>query len=730
MADPKINKYSLNSLYLDPNNFRFIDHELYTKVPEDNVTDNVVQRRTLRIVSGLRQVEIRDLVDSFKENGYLPVDQIQVKKVDDKKFVVIEGNRRVAALKYLQSEYETNFIDLGKLDEKYFTALPVVMYDNEDEAMHKVLMGLKHISGNKKWPAINQAQLIRSLIEDHHMNEQQIKSSIGISTIELRASQRALNLIDVYKNSDYGDNFESSRYSVFREVIKNKNVRDWLEADGDFNYDTLNKSNLERLFSWISEEAFESYEPSFDSDVDIEDDEYEQESYDPIITNHEPIIKTALEVRELGKIIKDENAVTNMEATRSLSEAMMSSSLLGKTKLDKSLSMIEDNVNSLLRQSYYLDDTKVKHIKSSISKLSNIISQGGENSYSPTSAIFNKSYLFDSVQSHFTSILIDKYKKFNALPINGLNKVNIIAGVNNSGKTSLMEAIYFTAMLGDINLLISEQEKRNKSNSQDNNNLIIKNFPKETSLYAQFNNSQVAIITAVGYSDNIDNTTNYIGSIDRSAEVTYNGEKNTYKQSVNVYSRDRISKSQNNMALVKTLLSNSNFNDDIELLKHCYSLSIVNGTKSEVIDFIKKNIDSGIIDIDILADGSSFHVTHDVAEKNLDLSLFGDGLQKIFYLGLKISACKNGVMFIDEIENGIHKSLLTKFTKFIQMLSDKYNVQIFASSHSKECIDAFVLNGYRNDEIAAYCLDQNGIKHFTGNELNDLIDYIGIDIRG
>ena len=684
----------------------------------------------MRIVSGIRQVEIRDLIDSFKENGYLPVDQIQVKKIDDKKFVVIEGNRRVAALKYLQNEYETNFIDLGKLDEKYFTALPVVMYDNDDEAMHKVLMGLKHISGNKKWPAINQAQLIRSLIEDHKMNEQQIKSSIGISTIELRASQRALNLIDVYKNSDYGDNFESSRYSVFREVIKNKNVRDWLEADGDFNYETLNKSNLERLFSWISEEAFESYEPSFDNDVDIDDDEYNQELYDPITTIHEPIIKTALEVRELGKIIKDENAVTNMEATRSLSEAMMSSSLLGKTKLDKSLSLIEENVNSLLRQSYYLDDTKVKHIKSSISKLSNIISQGGENSYSPTSAIFNKSYLFDSVSNHFTSILIKKYKKFTKLSIQGLNKVNIIAGVNNSGKTSLMEAIYFMAMLGDINLLISEQEKRNKSNSHDNNNLIIKNFPNETSLYAEFNGSKVSIDTAVGYSENIDNTTNYIGSIDRSADVTYNGSSNTYKQSVNIYSRDRISKSQNNMALVKSLLSNSNFNDDIELLKHCYSLSIVNGTKSEVIDFIKENIDSGIIDIDILADGSSFHVTHEVPEKNLDLSLFGDGLQKIFYLGLKISACKNGVIFIDEIENGIHKSLLTKFTKFIQLLADKYNVQIFASSHSKECIDAFVLNGYRNDEISAYCLDPNGIKHFTGNELNDLIDYIGIDIRG
>jgi len=63
----------------------------------------------------------------------------------------VEGNRRIAALKYLSSEFDLRSSDLGKLDSSIFSKVPVVLYNDADDIHHLTLMGLKHISGNKKW---------------------------------------------------------------------------------------------------------------------------------------------------------------------------------------------------------------------------------------------------------------------------------------------------------------------------------------------------------------------------------------------------------------------------------------------------------------------------------------------------------------------------------------------------------------------------------------------------
>ena len=146
-----IRAYSLGKLFLDPNNYRLINEPDYVQVPESMARDKQVQRRSFRLLTGTKNQNIRDLVDSFKANGYLPVDQIQVKQLEPGHFLVVEGNRRVAALQYLKKEYEDKAIDLGKLDPKVFSRVPVVIYQESDELHHLTVMALKHISGNKKW---------------------------------------------------------------------------------------------------------------------------------------------------------------------------------------------------------------------------------------------------------------------------------------------------------------------------------------------------------------------------------------------------------------------------------------------------------------------------------------------------------------------------------------------------------------------------------------------------
>lgn len=155
-----------------------------------------------------------------------------------------------------------------------------------------------------------------------------------------------------------------------------------------------------------------------------------------------------------------------------------------------------------------------------------------------------------------------------------------------------------------------------------------------------------------------------------------------------------------------------------------------------VIEFIK-SIDTSINDIR-LSDSNDikrFIIDSDkFTEKNLDITNYGEGLQRIFEIALSFAYSQNGILCIDEFETAIHNTLLKSFTEFIQKLADMFNVQVFLTSHSKECIDAFVNNDYNNDEISAYFLENinNEIKtkFVKGDRLKYLVENLDLDIRG
>lgn len=81
----------------------------------------------------------------------------------------------------------------------------------------------------------------------------------------------------------------------------------------------------------------------------------------------------------------------------------------------------------------------------------------------------------------------------------------------------------------------------------------------------------------------------------------------------------------------------------------------------------------------------------------------------------------------------MHRDLLVPFTEFIQKISKDFNVQVFITTHSKECIDAFVENGFPDDELMAYSLEREDnkvvCKYLEGNKLKQLVESVNIDIR-
>ena len=72
-----------------------------------------------------------------------------------------------------------------------------------------------------------------------------------------------------------------------------------------------------------------------------------------------------------------------------------------------------------------------------------------------------------------------------------------------------------------------------------------------------------------------------------------------------------------------------------------------------------------------------------------DINEFGDGLKHYISIICALYACKDGYLFIDEIDNGIHYTQLEKLWEIIFTISKEVNCQVFATTHSREMINAY-----------------------------------------
>ena len=95
--------------------------------------------------------------------------------------------------------------------------------------------------------------------------------------------------------------------------------------------------------------------------------------------------------------------------------------------------------------------------------------------------------------------------------------------------------------------------------------------------------------------------------------------------------------------------------------------------------------------VEILADdtGESYLSTT-TDGKQLPIHDLGGGAVRLFRLLLGFFAARQGVLLMDEMENGIHYSAFAKVWGHIRQWMDAWNVQVVATTHSAECIDAAV----------------------------------------
>ena len=152
-------KISLENLIPDPNNPRLMFGGERRISPKDAAKGNCVSRTYGKMNTD--EFKIHELVDSIKENGWIPVDNIFVQAIPGQdNYLVLEGNRRLTALQAILNDEDVPDSD------KLLSVDVFVVEKEESESVEEyedyisTLLGMRHHGSLITWTAFAQAKNI------------------------------------------------------------------------------------------------------------------------------------------------------------------------------------------------------------------------------------------------------------------------------------------------------------------------------------------------------------------------------------------------------------------------------------------------------------------------------------------------------------------------------------------------------------------------------------------
>jgi hypothetical protein len=260
----KLSEHSipLRQILLDPNNPRLIGIDDYAGVVEERAAEADVQEHTLARLNSIRAFDQESLRASIEQSGLLPVDRVVVRPTGQNDadgnplYIVVEGNRRMAACKTLLVQHLTGERTLSDRVKKSIEFPDVLVLDetqSEEARLEQwVIQGVRHISGLKPWGAYQSAKAIEAMLDRMGYSEKEVANALSISIDRVKRSKRVLSAIDqMAESEDFGSYAGPSMYTYFDEVLKRPKVRTWLgwkEDSSRFEED----DNLQSFYSWIT----------------------------------------------------------------------------------------------------------------------------------------------------------------------------------------------------------------------------------------------------------------------------------------------------------------------------------------------------------------------------------------------------------------------------------------------------------------------------------------------
>lgn len=139
------------------------------------------------------------------------------------------------------------------------------------------------------------------------------------------------------------------------------------------------------------------------------------------------------------------------------------------------------------------------------------------------------------------------------------------------------------------------------------------------------------------------------------------------------------------------------------------------GNAAELLEAFKL-IDSEIEEVDTYKIGDAALYLKRKGEKQMPVTMFGDAVNKVADIVLRIVNNKESIILIDEIENGIHYTNQEALWLMLFKLAKRFDVQIFSTTHSREMTNSFVRAAQKiNDESASGFFELS--RHFKTNRI-------------
>jgi hypothetical protein len=221
-------KLRVDQMLLDPNNYRFQDTKDFVNADPGRFHEKSVQDRTYRTLK--ENGSVGQLKASLVRNGFIPVERIVVRKYPAKSdtFVVVEGNRRLAALRWI-AEDDAAGVNIPSNVKDTLNAVPVIIVEGEGGLEHKALMGVRHVSGISEWGGYQRAKLVVELRDTFNLDSTEVAERLAMSVQEVNRRYRAFRAWQQMRDDEeYGAYAEPEMYPIFHEAVSLPAVREWL----------------------------------------------------------------------------------------------------------------------------------------------------------------------------------------------------------------------------------------------------------------------------------------------------------------------------------------------------------------------------------------------------------------------------------------------------------------------------------------------------------------------
>ncbi len=301
------------------------------------------------------------------------------------------------------------------------------------------------------------------------------------------------------------------------------------------------------------------------------------------------------------------------------------------------------------------------------------------------------------MQNHFIkNLTFTNFKCFEKININDIKRVNLISGKNNIGKTSLMEGIeLFVTSLDSLDLsfnLYEMMKRRQFSLRRDRYFELDFIYENSSEVTLIINNKKIKIeYTEImpEVAEDLFHEENLLFEYQPSLKLTVNSDEKNFAIERLIHRPPMIRKERYETIKSKVNFITSTIIDerDIAIL---YG-KLIDLNKEEFLNNSLKLFDDNLVALKQKATDRDIFLK--VALKNRELpvllSSLGEGVNRYIAILCAIWASKDGYLFIDEIENGIHFTNYEKLWNIVFEVSKRANCQIFITTHSKECIEIF-----------------------------------------